>query len=86
MCHSFSTFISKSGAQPLAAQKPIKIQVCWKEKFILDAGNGVGRGRGEGGLLSKGQLPPTNNQWARAFIGEGRGLHVERTQSVLMSS
>ena len=33
--HSFSTFISKSEAQPLAAQKPITIQVCWREKFTL---------------------------------------------------
>ena len=41
---------------------------------------------GEGGLLSKGRLPPSHphdNQWARAFIGWGRGLHAETTQSAL---
>ena len=44
-----------------------------KACFILDAGN-----------LSKGRLPPRpNSHGARAFIGEGRGLHAERAQSAL---
>ena len=58
----------------------VERQVC----FILEAGN-----QGEGGLLSKGQLP-TANQRARAFKGElqgciggGRGLRVETAQSAL---
>ena len=29
----------------------------------------------------KGQLPPTDNQWATAFTGGGRGLHAETAQS-----
>ena len=44
---------------------------CWKLA-------GVG-----GGLLFKGQLSLTDNQWARAFIGWGRGLHAETAQSAL---
>ena len=58
---------------PSKANKEAKL-VC----FILDAGNCA-----EGGLLSKGRLPPTDNQWVRAFIGEGRGLHSETAQSAL---
>ena len=27
--------------------------------------------------------PPTDNQWARAFIDRGRGLHAETAQSAL---
>ena len=27
--------------------------------------------------------PPTDNQWARAFIDAGRGLHAETAQSAL---
>ena len=55
--------------------------------FILDAGNwlcwGGGRAWMEGGLLSKGRLPLPYNQWARAFIEGGRGLHAEMAQSTL---
>ena len=36
---------------------------------------------GEGGQLSKGQLPSTDNQWVRAFIDRGRGLHAETAHS-----
>ena len=28
-------------------------------------------------------FPATDNQWARALIGGGRGLHVETAQSAL---
>ena len=38
---------------------------------------------GEGGLLSKGQLP-LNNQEARAFVDRGRGPHAEAAQSSLI--
>ena len=53
--------------------------------FILDTGN---RGWGEGGRLSKGQLPlspapPPDNQPTRAFIDGGRGLYVETAPSAL---
>ena len=52
--------------------------------FILDAGNPAGGGGGGGGRrLSKGQFPSTDNQWARAFIGGGRGSHAETAQSAL---
>ena len=40
-------------------------------------------GLGGGGHLSKGQLPPPDNQGARVFIGRGRGLRVEAAQSAL---
>ena len=52
-----------------------------KVSFILDASDwGWG---GEGGQLSKGQLPSTDDQWARAFIDRGRGLHAETAHSSL---
>ena len=55
-----------------------------KACFILDAGKQRGWGVGdEGGFLSKGRLPATDNQWARAFIDRGRGLHAETAQSAL---
>ena len=40
-------------------------------------------GGGEGGRLSKGRLPPPDNQGARAFIDRGRGLPAETAQSAL---
>ena len=43
-----------------------------------------GLGKGKGRLLSKGRLPSTDNQWARAFIDGERGLHAETAQSALM--
>ena len=39
---------------------------------------GVGEGKLKGGVPS---LTPTNNQWARAFIDGGRGLHAETAVS-----
>ena len=56
--------------------KLVEMKVC----FILEAGN---LRRGEGGLPSKGRLPATDHQWARAFIDRGRGLHSETAQSAL---
>ena len=52
--------------------------------FILDAGNGGGGegGRGRVDTCRKADSP-RHNQGARAFIGWGRGLHVETTQSAL---
>lgn len=38
-----------------------------KVYLILDASNEVGEDGWEGRRLSKGLLPPTDNQWARAF-------------------
>ena len=38
---------------------------------------------GEGGVVPKGQLLATDNQWARAFMGGGRGPHAETAQSAL---
>ena len=48
--------------------------------FILEAGNlGVG-------CYPKADLPPptpTDNQWTRAFIDRGRGLHAETAELAL---
>ena len=58
----------------------VKSKVC----FILDAGNGDEEWVVEGGRLSKGLTPsPPDNQWARAFMDRGRGLHAETAQSAL---
>ena len=74
--------VTESGVQLLAAQKPIKTQIWWKGKcFILEASNWWG------GRIPVQRptppMPPTNNQGARAFIGEGRGLHAETARSAL---
>ena len=42
--------------------------------FISNAGN-LGRWRGDS--CPKANFPHTGNQWIRAFIGRGRGLHAE---------
>ena len=49
--------------------------------FISDACNHVGSGGGRKPI----QRPtlPTDNQWARAFIGGGRGPHAETAQEAL---
>lgn len=52
-----------------------------KVYLILDASNEVGEDGWEGRRLSKGLLPPTDNQWARDFVGGGWGLHGETAQS-----
>ena len=54
-----------------------------KVYLILGASYEVGDDGWEGRCLSKSLLPPTDNQWARAFIGQGRGLHTETAQSPL---
>ena len=57
--------------------RSVERKVC----FIFNAGN---QGGNEGGgHLSKDILTLTDNQWARAFIGRGRGLHSESAQSAL---
>lgn len=53
----------------------VESQVC----FLLDGG----REGGMGGNLSKGPTSSNDHQWARPFIGWGRGLHVETVQSAL---
>ena len=72
--------VTESGVRPLTVQKPIKRQGWWKGKFALFQ---MPATRGRGGLLSKGRLPPTDSQWARAFIDGRRGLHSETAQSAL---
>ena len=42
------------------------------------------RGWGQGGWTPvQRSIPPTDNEWARAITGGGRGLHVEKVQSAL---
>ena len=48
-----------------------------KISFSLDAGNQ----REKQMLVQRPTLPSSNNQWARAFIERGRGLHAEIAQS-----
>ena len=79
--------VTESGVRQLATQKPIKRQGWWKGKFALfwmptNWWGGARGGAGGGRLLSKAR-PPPDNQWARAFIGEGRGLLAETVQSAL---
>ena len=50
-----------------------------KVYLILGASYEVGDDGWEGRCLSKSLLPPTDNQWARAFIGCGKGLYEEIT-------
>ena len=45
-------------------------QVLWKESLLYFGGQQL---VGEGGLLSKGHLLLTGNQWARTFTDGGRG-------------
>ena len=47
--------------------------------FIPEAGD---RG-GTDTLVFKGWFSPLTNQWARAFIGRGSGLHAETARSAL---
>ena len=67
--------IIKSGVW-LATQKASKKTGWWKGRFALFwlAWQGWGRG-----MWSKGTcpVPTTDNQWARPFIGCGRGQHAE---------
>ena len=60
--------LPKEGVHLLATLKPIKRQGWWKGKFALFWRPATW---GEGGRLSKGQLPRADG--ARAFIGGGRG-------------
>ena len=67
--------VTESGVRLLTAQKPMKRQAWWNGKFALFQRPAAGMGEG--------QLPPTDNQWARAFIDGGRELRVETAQSAL---
>ena len=85
-CHRGWTcvpLVTESGVQLLAAQKPLKRQGWWKGVcFILDAGNcGGGEGRVDSCPKADSPPPPTDHQWASAFIDRGRGLHAETAQS-----
>ena len=73
--------ITKSGVQLLTAQKPIKRQGWWKGKFALFWMLATGGGGGQTPVQRP--TPPSYNQWARAFMGWGRGLHAETVQAAL---
>ena len=77
----FSHAVTKSGVQQLGSLKPIKRQGWWKGKFALFR-RPMGRGGGKD-CWPKADFPPTNDLWARVFIGGGRGLHAETAQSTL---
>ena len=57
--------------------------------FILDVGNQVETGAGEGGELGSKAISPApttscpNREWERAFTCEGRGLHADTVQLAL---
>ena len=48
--------------------------------FISESGNGEGRADS---CPNADSFPTTDNQWATALVGGGRGLHVETAQSAL---
>ena len=78
------SFLPKVRVWLLATQKPLKRQGWWKGKFALFWMPATPELGLEGGLLSKGQLPPHgDNQWGRAFTGRGRGLRAETARSAL---
>ena len=52
-----------------------------EKHFALFQRLATGDGSVDCGLLSKGQLPTPESQWARAFPGEERGLPAETAQS-----
>ena len=74
--------ITESGVQTLTPQKPINFLLV-ESKVLLYFCFWGGE---EGGLPSKGQFFPTDNQWARDFIGRERGQHKEIAQSTWQSS
>ena len=71
--------------QLLSAPNPVQSLGLWKGTFALSwmLATRVGAGVGWEWFLSKGWLTPTDNQRARAFTGEGSGLHAETAQSAL---
>ena len=76
--HAFSV-TERWGVRLLTAQKPINRPGWWEGKFALFQP----APKGEGRHLSKGWLPLTGNQGARALIDRKRGLHAETAQSSL---
>ena len=78
--------VTECGVWLLAAQKPIKRQGWWKGKFALfwrPTTGGVDGGWRVDSSPKAASPTPTASQGARAFIGGGRGLHVETAQSAL---
>ena len=87
ICVFFYPFlVTRSGVWLLVGQKPVKRQVWWKVCFILDAGNWSGGGQTpvQRWTLSLAPAIPTDNQWTRAFIDRGRGLHLETLLTVIL--
>ena len=72
----------KSGVWLLAVQKPIKRPGWWKGKFALFWMLASGGG-GEGGYLSKGQLPLPGQSAGKGFYRRREGLPAETVQSAL---
>ena len=87
ICVFFYPFlVTRSGVWLLVGQKPVKRQVWWKVCFILDAGNWSGGGQTpiQRWTLSLAPATPNDNQWTRAFIDRGRGLHLETVLTVIL--
>ena len=61
--------VAENGVWLLSPWKPVKRPGWWKEKLAFFQKTATW----EDGLLSKDQLSPTDNQWARAFIDGGKG-------------
>ena len=75
-------FVTENGVQMIPAQKPIKRQGWGKGKFALFWTLATRGGWTPVQRLTS-PLCPIDNLWARASVGEGRGLHAGRAQSAL---
>ena len=88
LCHNLVVFKSFLVLSPkvvvciLEAQKPIRRPDWWKGKLALLQT----RTAGETIMDSspKANAPPTDNQWARVFIGEGRVVCAQSGLTVLL--
>ena len=82
--------VTENGVWLLAGQKPLKRPGWWKGKFTLFWILATQRGSGgwadicpKANSTHTHTHPATDNQWAGAFIGQGRGLHAEKVQLTL---
>ena len=76
-----SSIVTKSEGSAACCSKVTKeTRLVERKCFILEEGNlGVGEGKSKADPLLP--LTPTNNQWARALVDGGMGLHAETAVS-----